>query len=144
MAIFVSEELSKYVPDSDYKVVVAAGFHDAEIVISSSGRDVFHLTSDHKEADTRIILHAADAFAMGYRRTVVNCCDTHVLILLTAYADQLNPQIWMNAGTAKKPRLIKCHDIQLTQDLLNGILAYHAIKGCDSTSQFSGIGKKTF
>lgn len=49
----------------------------------------------------------------------------------------------MKAGTAKKPCFIKVHDIKLPHNISNGLLAFHAITGCDTTSQFTGIGKRT-
>ena len=49
----------------------------------------------------------------------------------------------MNAGTSKKPRCIPVHIIRdsISPLLVRNILAYHAITGSDSTSQFSGHGK---
>ena len=49
----------------------------------------------------------------------------------------------MKAGTAKKPRYVKVHDIKMSNEILNGLLAFHATTGCDTTSQFTGIGKRT-
>ncbi len=105
--------------------------------------DVSHLRAAHEEADTRILLHAVDATTIGYERHIIQCRDTDVLLLLLVFAHLLSPEIWMKAGTAKKPRYIKVHDIKMSNEILNGLLAFHAITGCDTTSQFTGIGKRT-
>ena len=39
-----------------------------------------------EEADTRMILHAADAVQEGYRKIVVRTVDTNVLVLAIAFA----------------------------------------------------------
>ena len=49
----------------------------------------------------------------------------------------------MKAGIAKKPGYIEVHDIKMSNEILNGLLAFHATTGCDTTSQFTGIGKRT-
>ena len=110
---------------------------------TAAGIDVSHLRAAHEEADTRILLHAVDATTKGYERLIIQCRDTDVLLLLLVFAHLLSPEIWMKAGTAKKPRYIKVHDIKMSNEILNGLLAFHAITGCDTTSQFTGIGKRT-
>ena len=103
---------------------------------------VSHLQATHEEADTRILLHAVDAEAKGYQRLIIQCKDTYVLVLLLVFAHQLSPEVWMKAETAKKPSYIKVHDIKLPNEIINGLLSFHSITGCDTTSQVTGIGKK--
>ena len=52
----------------------------------------------------------------------------------------------MKAGTSNAPKhLPGVHEIRMLLyfDLVDTILAFHAITGCDNVSQFSGHGKKT-
>ena len=49
----------------------------------------------------------------------------------------------MKAGTKKRPRMIRIHDIRLDEDIRQGLLAFHALTGCDTMSQFAGITKKS-
>jgi hypothetical protein len=79
--------------------IISRGFEDPEKVVSLAGNDVKHLGSDHEEADTRILLHAADAASCGVRRLVIHCRDTDVLLLLIVFAEHLSQEIWMKAGT---------------------------------------------
>ena len=83
---------------------------DAERVASAAGNDVSHLWAAHEEADTRILLHAVDATTKGFERLIIQYRDTDVLLLLLVFAHLLSPEIWMKAGTAKKPPYIKVHD----------------------------------
>jgi hypothetical protein len=52
--------------------VLNGGFTDPANVWTSSGRDVSKLSSsEHEEADTRILLHAKEANEQGYSQTYV-------------------------------------------------------------------------
>ena len=39
--------------------------------------------------------------------------------------------------------MIRIHDIRLDGDIRQGLLAFHALTGCDTTSQFAGITNKS-
>ena len=47
----------------------------------------------------------------------------------------------MFSGTSRKKRFIPVHRIEIQEETRNSLLAFHAITGCDTTSQFCGIGK---
>ena len=140
---FLSNELERNVHRYGQEIVISGRFDYPERVASPAGINVSHLQATHEEADSRILLHAVDATAKGYQRLIIQCRDTDVLVLLIVFAHRLSPEVWMKTGTAKKPRYIKVHDIKLPNEIINGFLAFHSITGCDATSQFTGIGKKT-
>ena len=106
-----------------------------------SKEDLRGLASNHKETDTRIVLHARDATVMGYSQVNVLCCDTDVLILLLAHRQVLCQDIWRFSGTSKRKRYVPVHKIPLPEEKKKLLLAFHAITGCDTTSQIVGIGK---
>ena len=58
--------------------VTSGGFKEPTKACSTSLGNLTHLTCNHKEADTRIILHACDAVSKGYNRYTVEiqtfCC----------------------------------------------------------------------
>ncbi|KAG0723506.1 hypothetical protein GWK47_042571 [Chionoecetes opilio] len=56
---------------------------------------------------------------------------------------QLSLFLWMNAGTPKKQHLVPVHSITITDSQRTSLLAFHAVTGSDSTSQFAGIGKRS-
>ncbi|KAL2081649.1 hypothetical protein ACEWY4_023502 [Coilia grayii] len=140
---FLSNELERHVHHYGQEIVISGGFDHPEKVASAANTDVSQLQATHEEADTRILLHAVDATAKGYQRLIIQCRDTDVLVLLLVFAQRLSPEVWIKAGTAKKPCYIKVHEIKQPNDIINGLLAFHAITGCDTTSQFTRIGKKT-
>ena len=145
LAHFLSTEMSQsYNAHPHRELVVSGGFNDILKVWSSdmSREDLRGLASNHEEADTRIVLHARDATVRGYSQVNVLCRDTDVLILLLAHREDLCQDIWMFSGTSKRKRYIPVHKITLPEEKRKLLLAFHAITGCDTTSQFVGIGKQ--
>ena len=85
LAHFLSTEISEsYSAPPGRELVINGGFKETLKVWSSdtSRQDVRELASDHEEADTRIVLHARDAAARGYKQVNILCRDTDVLVLL--------------------------------------------------------------
>lgn len=121
----------------------AGGFEDMQLVYSSKQGVIASLAANHEEADTRIILHAADAQMSGYENTIVISKDTDVLVLLLSFCDELSNNLYMQSGTYTAPKYININKIRLSDDMSAGLLGFHALTGCDSTSKFSGIGKKS-
>ena len=115
LAHFLSTEISEsYSAPPGRELVINGGFKDTLKVWSSdtSRQDVRELASDHEEADTRIVLHARDAAARGYKQVNILCRDTGVLVLLLAHREQLCQEIWMFAGTSRQRRYIPVHRIR--------------------------------
>ena len=125
--------------------VVAGGAFPDPWNAKSSTRDVTALSANHEEADTRLILHAKDAVQNNYKRLIVICRDTDVLLLLLYHLGRTKTEVWMVSGTSKQQN---CYPVQtvaskLDNDVLENILGFHALTGCDTTLSFSGMGKKT-
>ena len=78
------------------KELVVSGRNEGSAA-SSTSRNMDHLSSIQEEADTRMVLHACEAKAKGYKRTVVISSDTDVLVLLIAFYPQLSAEVWMKA-----------------------------------------------
>jgi hypothetical protein len=127
----------------DHELVISGGFSDPLKVWSSRTRDLDMMRSNHEEADTRLILHTLDAHTNGYGRAVLSCRDTDVLVLALGFREKLMPEIWIASGTSQNRTFIPVHNIDLPPTIIDNIIAFHAITGCDTTSQFKGKGKKT-
>ena len=129
------------------RVVLAGGFNDGSKVVSLVQGSIAveqSLRSDHEEADTRLLLHAKDA-AATHPRIVIQSPDTDVTVLSVAHFEELCCQeLWFKTGIKDRHRYIPVHTIQssLGEPLCKSLLPFHALTGCDSTSAFSGIGKK--
>lgn len=104
------------------------------------------LPCNHAEADSRIILHLAHASRQGHRNAYVRTVDSDVVVLAIAFFEQLNlSKLWIGLGSGKNYRDIPIHDLQLQLGPARSkaLPLFHALSGCDTTSQLLGCGKKT-
>ena len=99
---------------------------------------------DHEEADTRMILHLADAVNEGFTTIQLRTIDTDVVVLAVAAAAKIGVQeLWVAFGTGKNFRYIPAHKIaaSLGPDKSLALPIFHAYTGCDTVSFFSTKGK---
>ena len=110
----------------------------------SSTRAVTALSANHEEADTRLILHAKGAIQNNYKRLIVFAeipmCYCFFCITL---AEQKLRFGWYRKHQSSKnvTQFTLLHQNWIT--MYWRILGFHALTGCDTTSSFSGMGKKT-
>lgn len=145
LARFLSHQLVLGAPQNKI-IVVAGGFGNEEMVEASSPTvETEKLEARHEEADTRVIIHCIECKASAI---VVAARDTDILVLLLAYFHKMPcTNLWLKAGTAKKRKYIPIHSIvenlQLSQDMLETLPAFHALTGSDTTSYIAGHSKKS-
>ena len=108
----------------------------------STRRGQTKLSGNHEEADTSLILHACKAADRGYERVLAICRYTDILLLLVHFMSVV--EVWI-AGTAKKRKCYPAHEVshRLTQPVGDNLLSFYALTSCDTTSAFSGHGKKS-
>lgn len=116
---------------------------EALIGQSSLRGPVSALDCDHEEADTRLILHGLEALESRYERLILMCNDTDVLLLAVHFFGK-DAEVYMMGGTSKEK---KCYSVQkiaesLSPVLKDNLLSFHAFTGSDTTSSFSGFGKR--
>ena len=144
LALLLSYHLIERIPTEHPVVVVAGGFAEATTVKSSDpDPEVSSSSANDLEADLRLILHCIHAHM---ETIVVVVRDTDVLLLLLAHYDRMGcTLLYIKAGTCNAPKYFLVHAIRmlLPVDLVDTLLAFHAITGCHSVSQFSGHGNKT-
>ena len=99
-------------------------------VISTHGKQVLSIMSisrdnigrlapcNHEEADTRMLLHAADAVQCGFTKILLRTVDTDVLVLAIAFVEKLQEfqgnqtiELWVRFGTGAHLRYVAAHDI---------------------------------
>ena len=100
----------------------------------------------HEEADTRMILHAADAGCKGIRRIMIKTVDTDVVVLAVAHKQQIAcDELWIAFGVGNHFRYIAAHELAaaLGSEKAKALTVFHAFTGCDTTSSFAGKGKKS-
>ena len=125
------------------KVLYATSAQD--VLSSTCQAELSNLTPcSQEEADTRLILHAADAVVQGKRRVSVCTVDTDVVVLAATFFSQAKPdEMWIAFSTGKNYRFIPIDDIisSLTPKTCFSLLAFHAFTGCDTVSSFGGREK---
>jgi len=100
----------------------------------------------HEEADTRMLLHAADIVRAGFDKVVVRTVDTDVVVLAIAFHDKIKcTELWIAFGTGRHFRHISIHDLAsaLGPQRSCGLPVFHSLSGCDTVSAFVGRGRKT-
>jgi hypothetical protein len=100
----------------------------------------------HEEADTRLLLHAADAVKEGYKKLLVRTVDTDVVVVAVATLSSIHPdELWLAFGTGPNFRYIPVHPIASSLGPRKSVCLpiFHALTGCDTVSSMAGIGKKT-
>ena len=132
--------------DTDDKVILST-IHKS--VVSSN--PVVNLDGlqpcSHEEADTRILLHKKDAMNAGYKDAIIRTVDTDVVVLAVAYFQDLENigNLWIAFGTGQDFRYIPVNEVarSIGPDMANGLPFFHALSGCDTTSQFANHGKNS-
>ena len=97
-----------------------------------------------KEADTRLLLHAADCVKQEHSIIIIRTSDTDVAVLAISLSQQLGAkELWTSFGTGKHFRYIAIHDIasKLGPDTCKALPVFHAMTGCDTVSFIAGRGK---
>ena len=101
---------------------------------------------NHKEADTRLLVHVLDACSSGHPRILIKTNDADVVVLAVSVAENLPAhEIWISYGTGKHLRHLAAHEINkmIGQQKAKALPLFHAITGCDTVSFFGGKSKKT-
>ena len=94
----------------------------------------------HEEADTRMILHAADGSSKGHNRIMIRTVDTDVVVLALSNYWEVNCNLLCIAfGAGKSFRYLHVAAIAnaLGPEKCVALLAFHAITGSDTTSSFT-------
>ena len=116
-------------------------------VLSNRTCDMLELQPcNHFEADSRIFLHLAHASRQEHEQAYVLTVDSDAVVLAISFFRQLGfSKLWVGFGTGKNYRDIPIHDLysNLGPFKSDALLLFHAISGCDTTSQLLGCGKKT-
>ena len=118
---------------------------DGQDVVCIPPQDISHLAPcDHKEADTRMILHVADVVNDDHQKVLLCTVDTDVVALAVAMATNIDIQeLWIAYGTGKQFQYIPAHEIALSfgPSKSRALPFFHAYTGCDTVSAFGSRGK---
>ena len=141
---YISEKLSRR--DLLGDILLVSTFEDT--ALTNQPYDTSRLEpSNHIEADTRIFLHLSDAALAGHTKACIRTVDSDIVVLAIGFFHEIGTltQLWIGFGKGKHYREIPIHEIcnRLGRDVCRALPLFHALSGCDTTSQLLGIGKKT-
>ena len=95
----------------------------------------------HKEADTRMLLHAQNVVLCGYNAILIRTVDTDVVVLAVAVMLEIGEQVkpYIAFGTGKHFRYVIVHQIanSLGPQKAQALPIFHALTGCDTVSSFA-------
>ena len=98
----------------------------------------------HKEVDTCLFLHVADAVRKGCGKICVQTVDTDVVDIAIVMFRTINPdELWLSFGTGLNLRHIPVHEVaaEMDQQICATLPVFHALTGCD-TVLHSVVGEK--
>ncbi|KAG7169067.1 hypothetical protein Hamer_G026031 [Homarus americanus] len=142
---FLSKQFMQLVVKESKQLVVT---DKKQVLTVPPRKDTANLAPcNHEVADTRMMVHAADALESGHRRILIRTVDTDVVILRVALANEQSEvldELWLTFGTGKNRRYIAAHQIAkaLGPEKSIALPVFHAITGCDTVSAFAGHSKK--
>jgi len=96
---------------------------------------------NYEEADTRMLIHAADASKAGYKNIIIRTVDTDVVIISIAMTQNLHiNELWIAFGTGSNLRYQAAHEIasRVGPQKAASLPVFHAFTGGDTVSCFSG------
>ncbi|KAF3859802.1 hypothetical protein F7725_000057 [Dissostichus mawsoni] len=137
LSAFVSNYITRTGPcrlTEDQTIILVGGFEDTEetkTILKDRVESLVDLMSDQEEADTRIVLHAIH-LAKTYKRVIIKCDDTDVLVLLLYYASCSmfgSALVLMHKGKTGKERFVPIKMIceKLGKALCQCLPACHAL-----------------
>lgn len=68
---------------------------------------------NHEEADTRIMVHVADAVLDGHSKIMIRTVDSDVVVLAVSCLNILDTleELWVHVGTGKNHQFVSCDAI---------------------------------
>jgi len=101
------------------------------------------MMSTQEEADTCVLLHAANAAMNGYKAVVITAEDTDILVISIAFFHTIHCQLYHRVGTQTRRTYIDIAKVagSLGEEMCTALIGLHAFTGCDSVSAFAGKGK---
>ena len=99
-----------------------------------------------EKADTRMMVHVADAVDKGHNSIMIRTVDTDVVVLAVAAVHALViKELWISFGTGKNHKILPTHRYASALGPVRSRILpiFHALTGSDTTSFFARHGKKT-
>ena len=111
-------------------------------VVSTTGLNEY-LAINQEEADTKLILHATDAYKRGVTKIDIHSADMDVLVLCLGHFEKLPEDTLFVTGRKQKKQKINLSAIRhaIGDVTTKALIGFHALSGADITGSMSGTGK---
>ena len=140
---FLISKIESFIRPPTTSVCVTSGQ-----AVSACGLSVPMDDCNHKEADTRIMVHIWHALEHGAETLLVRTVDTDVVVILVGlFFDLVTIQpscdFWIAFGMGKNYRRYHINSIyeSLEEPGSQALPIFHAFSGCDMTSAFKAKGR---
>lgn len=121
------EQIVFYVTDGESCVKLSPS--SCNQVSSSNATD---LSSNHEEADTRMILHCKHA-ALESTSVVVRTPDTDVITMLTSLHDKVQADVFVETGVGNNRRILDIKILANNVTDYKSLIGFHAFTGMKNT-----------
>ena len=103
----------------------------------------FELCCDHKEAATRLLLHARHA-STTHDHVIIRSPDTDVFILMIAHKPAIPAAMYFDTGAGNNRRILDVNKVHLNLgcDLCDALIGFRALTGMYSTLDSVGLNIK--
>ena len=100
---FLAEDSKSLTVPPNKQLIVSSG---DSVVCVPEREDTSSLSPcNHEEADSRLMVHHADAVSEGYEKFMIRTVDSDVVVVGVAAVPKLNPsELWVSYGTGKDHR----------------------------------------
>ena len=106
-----------------------------------------HMSTTHEEADVIMVQQLFTAITTKKLEKVqIICDDTDVFVLLLYFywKLQIEADVLMEATSGNRNIIDIKQSVCKNKDIVQSLLAAHAVSGCDTIGRYHGIGKWTF
>ena len=101
-----------------------------ELLGDMSCTEIKELSSDHEQADTRMIAHARHA-SLSYSNVIVKSPDTDVLLIALNAINDIFANLFFETGKGNARRIISLNKIKLHigEQWCSSLIGFHAFTG---------------
>ena len=106
------EFLANQISEVESQKLIVSTIGSSIVTKASVENASFLFSSDHEEADTRMLLHAAHASQSGMEKVMIRTIDTDVVIIALSAFTSLNlSELWISFGTGNNHRQLSNRSI---------------------------------
>ena len=136
--------------DTDLEFAISDGLNVLKVNEGVQIREIWSTIDDlMEETDNRVLLYIRDAIECGHNRILLKTEDSDIIIILLGFMEKLlecnsDIKMWVKFNSGVNEKLIDMNTTfkELGGEMAPGIMFFHCLSGCDSTTAFFTKSKK--